>query len=74
MRTGPGRTAEHVTTPRTTSGSRADIDLVEIAGGAFIMGTDEPNRWRGDGESPARDVSLSPFRIGRYTVSADAPT
>jgi len=33
------------------------------------MGTDRPYRWHGDGESPAREVELRPYRIGRCTVS-----
>lgn len=33
------------------------------------MGTDEEYRYPGDGEGPAREVSLSPFRIGKYAVT-----
>jgi sulfatase modifying factor 1 len=44
-------------------------DLVVIPGGSFIMGTDEPYRYEGDGEGPAREVTLGPFRIGRHSVT-----
>ncbi len=33
------------------------------------MGTDEEYRWQGDGESPAREIELSEFRIAPCAVS-----
>ena len=35
------------------------------------MGTDEPYRYPADGEGPAREVTLRPFRIARHTVTND---
>jgi formylglycine-generating enzyme required for sulfatase activity len=43
------------------------IDMVEIAGGGFIMGTDEGDEIA----MPAHQVILSDFSIGRYEVSND---
>jgi formylglycine-generating enzyme required for sulfatase activity len=44
-------------------------DLIDLAGGAFVMGTDEADGYPEDGEGPARVVSVPPFRIDRCTVS-----
>ena len=33
------------------------------------MGTDEPYRYPGDGEGPAREITLGSFRIARYAVT-----
>lgn len=33
------------------------------------MGTDEEYRYPGDGESPAREITLAPYRIGRHSVT-----
>ena len=35
------------------------------------MGTDEPYRYPGDGEGPTRKIKLSPYRIGRCSVTND---
>ena len=43
--------------------------LVLIAGGQFLMGSDADEGEPGDGESPARLVTLSSFKIGRTAVS-----
>ena len=43
--------------------------LVTIPAGSFGMGTDSDSRYPGDGESPARDVHVSEFRIGRNPVT-----
>jgi sulfatase modifying factor 1 len=51
------------------TGGIHDSDFVEVPGGAFVMGTDEPYRYRGDGESPAREITLGPFRIGKFSVT-----
>ncbi|CRK57136.1 Choline-sulfatase [Alloactinosynnema sp. L-07] len=37
--------------------------MVGLAGGAFLMGTDDGVGYPGDGEGPVRDVTLSPFAI-----------
>ena len=47
----------------------ADHDLVAIDGGTFVMGTDEPYAFAGDGEGPAREIDVSAFGIGRHAVT-----
>jgi len=42
--------------------------LVLIPGGLFTMGTDDPQIVE-DGESPARKVKISPFKLQKYEVS-----
>jgi len=49
--------------------SVVDHDFVEIAGGAFIMGTDQAYRYPGDGEGPAREVTVQSFRIATHSVT-----
>jgi len=44
-------------------------ELVDIPGGPFIMGTDEEYRYRGDGEGPAREIGVRPYRIGKHSVT-----
>ncbi len=55
--------------PVTPAATDVNLDLVPVPGGSFVMGTDEPFRWSGDGESPAREIQVHPFRIGRGAVS-----
>lgn len=43
--------------------------LVDLDGGTFRMGTDDPNGFPEDGEGPVRPVRVSPFRMGRYAVT-----
>ncbi len=43
-------------------------DMIFIPGGDTFIGTDKP-QVRGDGESPLRTVSLSPYFIDRYSVT-----
>jgi sulfatase modifying factor 1 len=59
------------TEPPTPSGPAGahDDDFVDIAGGAFIMGTNEDYRYPGDGEGPAREITLGAFRITKHSVS-----
>ena len=46
-----------------------DIDLVPLAGGTFVMGTDGTYGYAQDGEGPAHEVELSPFSISRHAVT-----
>ena len=50
-------------------GSGVQLELVEILGGRFLMGSpqDEPERY--DDEGPQHEVSLSDFFIGKYAVT-----
>lgn len=45
------------------------LDLVALAGGTFLMGTDYAEAFADDGEGPVREVSLSPFLLDRHTVT-----
>jgi formylglycine-generating enzyme required for sulfatase activity len=43
--------------------------MVPLPGGVFRMGTDSPEARPEDGESPVREVTLSPFRMDRFPVT-----
>ena len=55
---GPG-----ILSPETRS------QMVELPGGAFLMGTDSGESFPDDGEGPVRAVTLRPFAIDRYPVT-----
>ncbi len=59
------------TEPTTTAGpvGTHDDEFVDIASGAFIMGTNEDYRYPGDGEGPAREITVGAFRIAKHSVS-----
>jgi formylglycine-generating enzyme required for sulfatase activity len=44
-------------------------DLVELPGGTFRMGTDDPDGFPEDREGPVREVSVEPFAIGAHCVT-----
>ena len=46
-----------------------DHQLLTVPAGRFTMGTDEEYRWKGDGESPARQIELGEYRIAPHAVS-----
>lgn len=46
-----------------------ELDMVALAGGSFLMGTDYEFAFPDDGEGPVREVCLSPFLIDRHTVT-----
>jgi formylglycine-generating enzyme required for sulfatase activity len=50
-------------TPRSREG------MVEIPGGAFLMGTDDAEGFPADGEGPIRRVTVSPFLLDKTTVT-----
>lgn len=58
-----------------TGGTPAEVDslvanMVPVEGGTFKMGaTPEQKTGVGDDERPVHDVTLSPYRIGRYEVT-----
>ncbi|MET8926559.1 formylglycine-generating enzyme family protein [Streptomyces sp. NPDC004623] len=43
--------------------------MVLLPGGVFLMGTEDPEGFRADGEGPVREVRVSPFRIDAHAVS-----
>jgi sulfatase modifying factor 1 len=48
----------------------ASIDgMVYLSGGTFLMGTDDPEGFKADGEGPVREVEVSPFYIDSCAVS-----
>jgi formylglycine-generating enzyme required for sulfatase activity len=47
---------------------RGDVELVEIPGGTFTMGSPKSEEWRYKGETQ-HVVKLSPFLIGKYEVT-----
>lgn len=50
-------------------GKGATLDMVEVPGGKFFMGSpaDEPER--SDSESPQHEVGISPFFMGKFAVT-----
>lgn len=51
------------------SGGAEDDGMVVIPGGSFLMGTDDPEGFRADGEGPVREVRVSGFRMDAQAVS-----
>ncbi|MGB7806519.1 MAG: formylglycine-generating enzyme family protein [Actinomycetota bacterium] len=49
----------------------ASTDLLDLAGGAFLMGTEDGDGFPGDGEGPIRKITLSSFRISARPVTND---
>lgn len=45
------------------------VDFVALPGGSFLMGSTDPDVNREDGEGPIREVTLSPFAMGRFPVT-----
>jgi formylglycine-generating enzyme required for sulfatase activity len=43
--------------------------MVYISGGEFLMGTNEKEGFKADGEGPVRKVKVNPFLIDRYAVT-----
>jgi sulfatase modifying factor 1 len=48
---------------------QASEGLVYLQGGAFLMGTDNPDGFPDDGEGPIRSVTVDPFYIAPYAVT-----
>jgi formylglycine-generating enzyme required for sulfatase activity len=43
--------------------------MVELAGGTFLMGTEDGEGFPSDGEGPVREVTLAPFRVAECAVT-----
>ncbi|GAA0710984.1 formylglycine-generating enzyme family protein [Dactylosporangium roseum] len=66
---GPGPKAGGAGTVGAGVSDAAAVDLVELPGGTFRMGSQDPDANVGDGEGPVREVLLRPFAIARTTVT-----
>lgn len=64
----PGR-AGAVSARGDVSGVDPDLDFVHLAGGRFLMGTDDPEGFAADREGPIRPVTVAPFAIMRHAVT-----
>ncbi|MCG7334913.1 formylglycine-generating enzyme family protein [Sporosarcina sp. ACRSM] len=53
----------------SSTGYRHHENMIEMAGGEFLMGTADPESFIEDGEGPVRPVQLKPFYIDRYAVT-----
>ena len=53
----------------TRTPTHADTSMVDLPGGWFSMGCDDPDGFPADGEGPIRSVRLPAFRIDRYATS-----
>ncbi len=52
--------------------TRADdpgAQMVDLTGGTFVMGTNDPGAHPLDGEGPVREITVSPFRIDAVAVT-----
>ncbi|WP_147104726.1 SUMF1/EgtB/PvdO family nonheme iron enzyme [Nesterenkonia populi] len=47
----------------------SDLRFVGLAGGTFLMGSEDPLAYPEDGEGPVRSVQVSPFAIAATTVT-----
>lgn len=45
--------------------------LVELHGGRFLMGSQDPDAHPADGEGPVREVAVAPFRIAALAVTVE---
>jgi formylglycine-generating enzyme len=59
-------TSEHESDP---DGAVPNLGMVRLDGGDFLMGTDGPWAYEGDGERPVHRVTLDPFWIGTTAVT-----
>ena len=55
----------------TVPGTSASIEMVAVPGGTFMMGSPDSEPCRNGDEGPVREVTLSPFFMGRYEVTWD---
>ncbi|MFD7989006.1 formylglycine-generating enzyme family protein [Kitasatospora indigofera] len=55
--------------PPSPAALRAARGLLDLPGGRFLMGTDDPAGFPADGEGPVREVEVGAFRIAPATVT-----
>lgn len=46
-----------------------EIEMVEVKGGAFYMGSDDSDKYAESMEKPKHTVTLDDFHIGKYEVT-----
>jgi formylglycine-generating enzyme len=56
-------------TPAGTSRGNRLGGMIELPGGAFLMGTDDGEGFAADGEGPVREVALGAFRLAAAAVT-----
>src|SRR4051794_17614679 len=70
---GAGPTMEELPTAEHRRGrefcGHSGPEVVALEGRRFLMGTNDPDGFPGDGEGPVREVELSAFAIERLAVS-----
>ena len=69
----PARSATAQASPPLLTRATQVLDhgFVDIPGGDFLMGTDDPEGFPSDGEGPVRRVTLRPFLLARHAVTND---
>ncbi|MBO3457462.1 formylglycine-generating enzyme family protein [Aetokthonos hydrillicola] len=50
-------------------GNGVTLDMVEIPGGKFVMGSPSTEKDRSDSERPQHNVTIKPFYIGKFTIT-----
>ncbi|WP_167953399.1 formylglycine-generating enzyme family protein [Brevibacterium marinum] len=46
-----------------------DLQMIGLAGGTFLMGSEDPSAYPADGEGPVREVAVTGFAIAATTVT-----
>ncbi|HEX4966459.1 MAG TPA: formylglycine-generating enzyme family protein [Thermoanaerobaculia bacterium] len=63
------RAERPIVPPLEQSAAHPLVDLVEISGGSFLMGSPESEEGRFDNEGPVHQIRLSPFACMRFPVT-----
>lgn len=66
----PGRDDDAALVRELAAAAGSDLRFVGLAGGTFLMGSEDPLAYPEDGEGPVRSVEVSPFAIAATTVTA----
>jgi formylglycine-generating enzyme len=65
----PGRAAGQPAATAARGRTAPASGMVELPGGTFLMGADDPDGIPGDGEGPVREVRVGGFAIGECAVT-----
>jgi len=57
------------TTPGPAGTTSSGASMVRLPGGAFLMGSEDPDGFPADGEGPVRPVTLSAYGIDRHATT-----